>query len=96
MTEDPFLTRLREESRQLQYEPDEVALSRISARVRDRVAHPGVAELLARWFRPVAVSLATLAIAGAVAIVVVERGDESAMYDDTIEISLAGESYRVD
>ena len=97
MSKDKFLQRLRDDARMLQYEPaDEVVINRIAARIRDRVARPGVADLLARWFRPVATSLAALALAGAVAIGIVEQRDETPVYDTAIEISVAGESYRVE
>jgi hypothetical protein len=96
MIEDKFLMRLRDDARRLQYSPDDLVVNRISGRIRARLSTPGVAELLARWFRPIAASLAALAIAGAVALGVAERGDDALTYDDSIEISVAGESYRVE
>src|SRR6267378_1872163 len=47
--------RLRGDARTLRYEPDDVSASRVAARVRSRIAAaPTVAQLLARWARPLA------------------------------------------
>ncbi|MEA2491519.1 MAG: hypothetical protein QOH21_3311, partial [Acidobacteriota bacterium] len=63
MSDDNFFGRLRGDAAPLRYEPDAVALSRMSARIRDRVATPAtVAELLARWFRPLAAAVIALAL----------------------------------
>jgi hypothetical protein len=52
-------------ARQLRYEPDEMMSIRIAPRVREPIAaesQAGIAQMLARWFRPVVVSLATPAL----------------------------------
>jgi hypothetical protein len=79
--DDLFLENLRRDAVILRYEPeDEVLWSRLEARVRGSVravrTTPTVAQLLAGWIRPVAVSLAILAIAGSVAVGVESRYGE--------------------
>ena len=100
MNDDRFFERLRNDAPRLRYEPDDVMLTRLAARVRARVATaPTVASLLARWFRPLAASLAALALA---AILGVQWYDsrqqqsatlEAAMSADPIEISVDGSTY---
>jgi hypothetical protein len=59
---DPFLDRLRNDARVLRYEADDVMLTRLAARVRERILAPvTVTQLLARWFRPVTATVAALA-----------------------------------
>jgi hypothetical protein len=77
MNDDPFLERLRDDARQLRYEPaDEVVWDRLAARVRDRILlarTPTVAQLLAGWLRPLAASLAALLIVASFAAALVSR-----------------------
>ena len=62
MNDDRFLERLRDDAPRLRYQPDDVLLTRLTARVRERVAsQPTVESFLARWFRPLAMSLGVLA-----------------------------------
>jgi hypothetical protein len=69
MSDDRFFERIRAEAQPLQYVPGDEALTRLSARIRARVAAPPtVAQLLANWFRPLAVSVAALALAAAIGV----------------------------
>lgn len=96
-----FLERLRDDARQLRYEPDDDAMwARLAARVRARVAEqPSVSQLLARWFRPVGVSLAGLALAAAIGIGWFETRDPAytldAMSSNPVEITIAGDTYNL-
>jgi hypothetical protein len=96
MSEDKFFERIRAESRTLRYAPDGAAMTRLRARIRDRIARPTVASLLAGWFRPL---LATLAMVAALAVFTLselkQAPQEPAFGDDTVEIVMAGDSYRV-
>lgn len=99
MSDDKFFERLRDDAQRLRYEPDDVMLSRLSARVRERVAlQPTVAQLLARWFRPLAASLAVLAVAATLGVQYFESKQqptslEAAMSADPVEISVDGDVY---
>jgi hypothetical protein len=100
MSDDKFLERLRDDAQRLRYEPDDVMLSRLSARVRERRgAAPTVAQFLARWFRPVAASLAVLAFAATLGVQYFESNQqqpatlEAAMSADPVEISVDGDIY---
>ena len=91
MTEDRFLERLREEAVHLRYEPDDVVAGRIAARVRERIAQPSVATVLALWFKPIAATLSVLTIAAALTFALLDRtGDQ-----ETLAITVAGEEYVV-
>ena len=95
MSEERFLDRLREDARQLQYEPADDALwTRLAARVRDRINEPTVIEILARWFRPLAASVAVIAIVASVGFTLFESSDP-AMNADEVQITMAGETYSV-
>lgn len=96
MNDDAFLTRVRDAARALQYSPADMALNRVSARIRERLARPTVAELLARWFRPVAASVTAVAIVASLALNLFERESETLAFDEPIEISMAGDSYSVE
>ena len=99
MSDDKFLERLRDDAQRLRYEPDDVMLSRLSARVREHViAAPTVAQFLARWFRPVAASLAVLAVAATLGVQYLESNQqpatlEAALSADPVEISVDGDVY---
>ena len=103
---DNFLDRLRANARQLRYEPDEMMSTRIAARVRERIAaesQAGIAQMLARWFRPVVVSLATLALVATLGIQWAEQShDASAAAMDTltstqtVDISVGGDTFSVE
>jgi hypothetical protein len=103
---DNFLDRLRNDARQLRYEPDEMMSIRIAARVRERVAaelQTGIAQILARWFRPVVASLATLALVATLGIQWAEQTHDasSATLDSmtgtqTVDISIGGDTFSVE
>jgi hypothetical protein len=107
MTEhDNFLDRLRADARQLRFEADGMMTTRIGARVRERIAaesHGGIALILARWFRPVVVSLATLALVATLGAAWFEQShDTSATSLDaltsaqTVDISVGGDTFSVE
>ncbi|HEX3066985.1 MAG TPA: hypothetical protein VHX14_00295 [Thermoanaerobaculia bacterium] len=105
MTDDTFLERLRDEARQLQFEPDDVMTSRIAARVRARVSEEsagGVSLLLARWFRPVVASLAALSLAAILGVGWLELRPEPAAGLDavsssqTVDVSVGGDVFSVE
>ena len=75
MTEDKFFERLREDAQELRYEPaDEFAWTRLAARIGERVrAQPTAASFLATWFRPIAASLAALALVAALSVQMIEE-----------------------
>ncbi len=102
---DDFLERLRPEARQLRFEPDEMMTTRIAARVRERIAaesQAGIAQVLARWFRPVVVSLATLALVAALGVQWLETRDvpvtslDSLTSTQTVDISVGGDTFSVE
>jgi hypothetical protein len=102
MTEDQFFDRLRDDARSLRYEADAFMTTRITALVRERIsAAPTVSLILARWLRPVAASLTALALAGCISAAIVERSStnsasvESLSANNAMEISMAGDTYRV-
>lgn len=101
MSDDRFFERLREDARPLQFAPDEWMRSRIAARVRERIAsQPTVAGLLARWFAPVAASLAAVALAASLSFVWIEQRSETSTVDtisstNPVEITAAGDIYSV-
>ena len=100
MNDDRFLERLRDDARQLRYDAGDVMLTRLTARVRARIAAPpSVESFLARWFRPLAASLAALALAAVLGVQWYESRQqqtatlEAAMSADPIEISVDGNTY---
>ena len=97
MNDERFFERLRGDARTLRYEPDEVSASRVAARVRSRIAEaPTVAQLLARWARPLAVSLAALAIAATLGLKWIDRDDVTDSVSVSNVVSLDGELYSVE
>ncbi|HEX3577073.1 MAG TPA: hypothetical protein VHY33_00810 [Thermoanaerobaculia bacterium] len=103
---DNFLDRLRADARQLRYEPDEMMSIRIAARVRERIAaesQTGIASVLARWFRPVVASLATLALVATLGIQWAEQSPEtpvpsldSMTSTQSVDISVGGDTFSVE
>ncbi len=102
---DDFLERLRPEARQLRFEPDEMMATRIAARVRERIAaesQAGISQVLARWFRPVVVSLATLALVAALGVQWLESRDvpvtslDALTSTQTVDISVGGDTFSVE
>src|SRR5258708_7724880 len=69
MSDDPFFERIRSEAQPLRHVPGHSALTRLSARIRARITAPQtVSQLLAMWFRPLAASLAALALAASIGV----------------------------
>jgi len=100
MNDDKFLERLRNDASPLRYEPDDVTVSRLRARVRDRiVAQATVAQLLAGWFRPIVTSIAALALAAVLGTAWMQQNDttsaaatvDSIASSAPIDVSVAGE-----
>jgi len=101
MNDDNFLERLRGDARRLRYEPDDVSFVRLQARVRERIAAaPTVTHFLAAWFRPLAASLAALAVVAVVSTAYyVETRDQvtlDSLASNSVEISVDGATYSVD
>jgi negative regulator of sigma E activity len=96
MTDDPFFARLRKDARPLRHEPDEATLARIRVRIQSHLNRnqPTVAQILAAWFRPIVAAAAAIALAAAIGINVV-RTDSISLSDTVLEISMAGETWRV-
>ena len=95
MNEERFLERLRGDARQLRYEVDDVAASRVAARVRARVMQPTIAEFIAAWFRPLAASLTALALAISIGLTIVERNQSVSLSGDSVEVAVGGDVYSV-
>ena len=97
MTDEKFFERLRRDAAALRYEGDPMMRTRIAARVRERIAlaPPTVTQLLARWFRPVAASLAALGLAAAIGLAFVpdnvSSDDTLAFGSNPVEVSVAGD-----
>ena len=106
MTDDNFLEQLRDEVRQLRFEPDDMMTTRIAAHVRARVAgvaQAGVAQILARWLRPVVMSLATLGLAATLGVGWLEQsrevpanGLDALTSTQTVDISVGGDTFSVE
>src|SRR5882672_10970865 len=99
MTEDRFLEKLREDSAQLRFEPRDSALwTRLPARIRERIHNqPSVSQMLARWFRPITVSLVALSIVATLSVTWIEHTRDTAyaveaMGSNSVEITLDGDT----
>jgi hypothetical protein len=86
--DDRFFERLRGDAAPLRYQVSEAELTRIRARIHERIAKPGVADVLAAWFRPLAAGLAAVALAAAISLAMVGA-------EEDIAIEVAGETYVV-
>jgi hypothetical protein len=89
-----FYERLRGDAAGLRYEPDTVALARMTARIRGRVAEPTVTELLARWFRPVAAAVTALAIIAAIGAATVDTPNDD-FAAPAVDLTVAGDNFHV-
>ncbi len=104
MSDDRFFDRLREDAKPLRFEPDDVMATRIAARVRDRIAQPDVAGILARWVRPLATTMAAAALAASLGLAWLSHSTDAsatpvesvASANTPVEISVAGDVYSVD
>lgn len=93
--DDKFFERLRGDARKLRHEPDDPTLARIRARIQARLEpSPTVAELLARWFRPLAATAMAIALAAAIGIASIDT-ETVGFTDEAPEIEMAGDTYRV-
>jgi negative regulator of sigma E activity len=95
MTDEKFFERLREDAAALRYEPDDLMRVRIAARVRARIAAqpaPSVSQVLAAWFRPLAASLAALALAATIGLALMEgiASEQEGFGSNPVEVSMAG------
>jgi hypothetical protein len=101
MTDDKFFERLREEAAKLRYTPqDEFTWTRLTARIRNRLRSDAtVAQMLARWFRPITASFAMLAIVAALSITWIETREPAYNADsissNSLEISVDGDTYTI-
>jgi hypothetical protein len=104
MGDNRFFERLREDARPLRYEPDDFMITRITARVQGRISmQTSVAGMLARWFRPLATSMAALALAAGLGLAWMSHtapqttptAVESLAANNSVEISVAGDVYSV-
>ena len=93
MTEDDdeFFERLRGDAAPLRYRVDEATLTRIRARIQQRIAGPTVTQLLAAWFRPLAAGMAAVAIAAAIGLTAIDTNETV----DDYAIEIAGDTYVV-
>lgn len=102
MTEDRFFEKLREDAGQLRYASTDGAIwTRLAAQIRERVhRQPNVAQMLARWFRPITVSFVALSLVAALGVTWVEEAHESAssveaMASSSMEITLDGDTFNL-
>jgi hypothetical protein len=100
MSDDNFFERLRTDAGALRHQPDENTLARIRTRIREQVERPTVMQILATWFRPLAATLTAIAIAAAIGVAALDGGalngsTETTLGQETVEISMAGDTYRV-
>jgi hypothetical protein len=92
--DDEFFEKLRGDAASLRYRVDEATLARIRERIYERIAPaPTLTELLASWFRPLAATLATFALAAAISLAV-NRNDAS-LGEQPVEIVMGGDTYVV-
>ena len=102
MSEDRFFERLRAEAAPLRYEPrDDAMWTRLQARIRERIetSQQDVAQMIAKWFRPLVASLAALTLVTALGVTYYEQSHDSASIDslaqNTIDVSIGGDTYSV-
>jgi hypothetical protein len=92
--DDKFFERLRADARTLRRQPDELTLARIRARIHERIApRPTVVELLAAWFRPLVATAAFLILAATLGVRALS--DEPSLGESSVDVTVAGETYRV-
>ncbi len=95
MNDDDFLESLRVSGRELRYEPGEMALGRIEARVRERVAaEETIAGTLAGWLRPLAGAMLAAAAISFATIIWLSVDPADALLAGA-DISIAEDYYRV-
>lgn len=95
MSEDDFLESLRGTARELRYEPGDMALGRIDARVRERVAaEQTLSAMLAGWLRPLAAALFAAAAISLATLAWISQEPADALLAGA-DISIAEDYYRV-
>ena len=96
MSDDRFFAKLRKEAAALQYEPSGDAMTRMSARIRERIAAPTVSQLLAAWMRPLTLSLGVIAFVSTLSVAWYESQQpvsmESTIAQNNIDVEMAGYS----
>jgi hypothetical protein len=94
---DDFFERLRADAAPLRHQPDPETLLRIRTRIAERLApRVTVAQLLAAWLRPVAATMAAIAVAAGIGIATFTvRNNSQLTYVDAVEIVMGGETYSV-
>lgn len=93
--DEQFFEQLRADAQALRHRPDEVTLARLRSRIAGELQKPGIADVLVAWFRPLTAVLAVIAIAAGIGAATLDRSDDVLQTSSTIEISLAGDTYRV-
>ncbi|MEA2571946.1 MAG: hypothetical protein QOI24_3947 [Acidobacteriota bacterium] len=97
MSNDRFLERLRIEAQSLRFEPSHFAVTRMSARIRERIATPTVSQLLANWMRPLALSFGAIALVSTLGVAWYESQEtvamESTIAQSNIDVEMAGYSF---
>jgi hypothetical protein len=98
MSDDRFLERLRDDAQQLRYDADDVALTRMRARIRARIVAPvTVSQLLANWMRPLTVALSAITLAATLGVAWYETHPavtvESTVAASNIDVEMAGYSF---
>lgn len=94
MSDDKFLDQLRTDARQLQYEMDAVAQTRLRARVRSRLSDQSAIHFIAAWMRPLVASLGALALVASIGLAIFER-DQTVSISEPVEVSMGGVTYSV-
>jgi hypothetical protein len=94
MTDDEFFERLSRDAASLRHQVDDATLTRIRARIHERIApRASVAELIASWFRPLAAGLAALALAAVIGLTM--NGNGTSIAEEPVEVVMGGDTYRV-
>ena len=99
MIDDKFDEKLRDDAARLRYNPGDGTWTRLSARIRERIAaEPTVAQMLARWLRPVTATFAMLAIIATLGLTWIEHREASKTAEimasnSSVEISVDGDTY---
>ena len=94
MSEDKFLDHVRADARQLRYEIDSVATTRMTAGIRSRLSDPTVSQWIAGWFRPLAAALSALALIAGIGVALLDR-NQNLSIGDPIQYTVAGDTYSV-
>jgi hypothetical protein len=92
--DDKFFERLRGDAAMLRHRVDDATLDRIRERIYARITpRPTVLEVLASWVRPLGFGLAALALAAAISLTITP--DSPAIGEESVEIVMGGDTYRV-